>query len=149
MRKVLSISIVFAIGVLVLSALPAVAQVAGPIEVFANSFQTSYPQGGVTDLGCEVANHSLDSTVGVLIDANVTYADGRTQRILGPTRSTLDPNSNTILFIASAVPADAALGTAVFACSARVTQVTGGTNHGDYGGGSLVGVDTAPFEVVP
>ena len=129
-----------------LSALPASAQVAGPIEVFTNSFQPSYPQGGITDLGCGVANHLSDSTVGVVIEANVAYAGGSTQTVHRRS-SKLTPDTTVFLFIASLVPADAALGTAVFECSARVTSITGGTNHSDYAN-PLVASHASPFQVV-
>jgi hypothetical protein len=133
--------------VVLATALPASAQVAGPIEVSTNSFHATYPQGGFTDLGCETLNQTSDATVAVLIEGSVTYADGTTRRILGPTPATLEPGDATILFIASIIPLDAPLGDAVFECRVRVTAIRGGTNHGDYTN-PLVAADTSPFEII-
>lgn len=137
-----------ALAALVLSALSASAQVAGPVEVFTNVFKPVVSHSDFGDVGCEVRNQSSGSDVGVIIEADVTYADGTRQRILGPTPAALPPNNATILFIAFLIPPGAGNGTAVFECRARVGRISGETNHGDYTN-PIVASDRSPFEVVP
>ena len=135
-----------AASILVLAITPALAQTT-PVEVFAETFIAVTQPGFVGEAGCAVENTTSDTTVDILLTGTVTYADGTTDRIIGPFRTTLEPGMGFVVIPLFLIPEDTALGTATFTCAALVTRIQGGTGHGDYPH-PLQFTDLSTFEVV-
>ena len=120
MRRV---ALLFALVATVL--LPAGASAQEPVHVSTHvTFGTVAP-GGFQDADCLIENLSGESVL-VIINPQVTYADGDVQRFhLNQPPTVIGPDEAFLLSIGFAVPDDAAAGTATFACSVRVVGPAG------------------------
>ncbi len=123
----------------------------GPVETIVMTNHTTVGPGELMDVFVAVQNHSNDTTVGVVIDLDLRYADGvRVEPFhLGSERvQTLGPDEGVGFFIFWFIPPDVPPGTATFEASARVTRWTDGEGHDD-NQNPMVAADSVSFEVLP
>ncbi len=100
--------------------------------------------GGVAELGSGVTNTS-NTTLSVLLDTYVVYADGLRQQVFPPTLYTLDPGEGVVQVAFVLVPREAGVGTAVLHAEGRVTNVEGGPPPS----ADRFDSDSDTFQVVP
>ena len=121
---------------------PAIAQlidVTGVVE-------SVYPGPGgdlVAQIEWGVRNLTTDTTVSVLLNGYIVYANNLRQQAFPPEELNLGPGEGTVKLAFVIVPRQAGSGTATFHAEGRVQRVAGGANTGS---GTLV-TDTDTFEV--
>ena len=128
MRNVQSLVRILALttGLAAVTGLPAIAQSseaptppANVIDLFSEVFSPTAVPGGANDGSCFVANATA-TEVRVRLQAEVEFADGTVSRLTGNFNpGVLLPGGAFELSIFFVVPPDAALGPAVFRCSAQ------------------------------
>ena len=119
-----------------------------PLSVSAQTLVAEASQGGVGEVSCAVVNTTTDSTVNAWIEGRVTYADGKTDRLIGPTVLPLGPGFGFEIAPLFLVPADTALGPATFTCSAHATKISGDDRRSDFDNPTKVSAQSS-FVVVP
>lgn len=124
----------------------------GPVETIVMTDHPIAARGSLTDVFVAVQNHSNDTTVSVVIDLELRYADGAQVLPfhLGVERTqTLGPDEGVGFFIFWQVPADAPLGAAMLAVHARVGRLSGGGDSHADNENPMIASDAVTFEVVP
>lgn len=114
------------------------------IDVTARALRETVAVGGVAELGSGVTNAS-DTTLSVLLDTYVVYANGLRQQVFPPTLYTLAPGESVVQVAFVLVPREAGPGTAILRADGRATRVEGDPPPA----ADRFDSDTDAFEVVP